>query len=58
MLCDIAWKMFQQKSPSQMKEPLTVPSSAKLNGVLAAFDHLPAQIGWTGHLGRPDGQQR
>ena len=41
-----------------MKEPLTVPSSAKLNGLLAAFDHLPAQIGWTGHLGRPDGQQR
>ena len=58
VLCDIAWKMFQQKSPSQMKEPLTVPSSAKLNGLLAAFDHLPAQIGWTGHLGRPDGQQR
>lgn len=54
--------MFQQERTAEMKEPLTVTTSTKLNGLLAAFDHLPAQIGrpvgtqW--HLGRPNGLQQ
>ena len=63
---DIAWKMFQQESPTQVEKLLSVSSAAELYGLLAAFDHLPAQIRWaiddaTGtqswHLGRPNGQR-
>jgi hypothetical protein len=64
---DIAWKMFQQESPTKVEKFLAVSSAAQLHGLLAAFDHLPAQIRWaidddaTGtqswHLGRPNGQR-
>lgn len=67
MFVDIAWKMFQQEGPTKMEKFLAVSSAAQLHGLLAAFDHLPAQIRWaidddaTGtqswHLGRPNGQR-
>ena len=34
---DIAWKMFQQKSPTQMEKFLIVSSAPQLYGLLAAF---------------------
>lgn len=67
MFVDIAWKMFQQEGPTKVEKFLAVSSAAQLHGLLAAFDHLPAQIRWaidddaTGtqswHLGRPNGQR-
>jgi hypothetical protein len=59
--------MFQQESSTKVEKFLAVSSAAQLHGLLAAFDHLPAQIRWaidddaTGtqswHLGRPNGQR-
>lgn len=54
--------MFQQECSTQVEQFLAVSSPLQLNGLLAIFDHLPAQIGSIdaigtqgGHLGRPNG---